>query len=76
LSIASQQGVLEYQDARRSMIRPYRPLTVVEIDESTVESNGENLEEIMRALTFTPEQVSEFKILTSHFLACQSIAYR
>ena len=39
-----------------SMIRPYSPLTVVEIDESTAESNGEILEEMMRVLTFTPEQ--------------------
>jgi hypothetical protein len=62
LSIASQQAsVLEYHDTKMSvdvpsMIRPYSPLTVVEIDESTVESNGEILEEMMRVQTFTPEQ--------------------
>ena len=51
-----------------NMIRPYSSFTVVEIDESTVESNGENLEEMMRVLlTFTPEQASELNPDISFF---------
>ena len=69
LSLTSQRAsIIDYRDVRRPTTHEKTiqfPLTVVEIDESTIEGNRENLEEMMQLLEFTPEQASELKIPTS-----------
>jgi hypothetical protein len=68
-SLAPQRAnVLDYKDVRRPIKHEQTkqfPLTVVEIDESTIEGNRENLEEMTRLLRLTPEEASQLKIATS-----------
>lgn len=69
--------ILDYTDVHRPSVHTKTkqyPLTVVEIDESTVEGNRENLEDMVRLLGFSPEQASAVKIpMSGDQMTCSRI---